>query len=255
MMKTRILSTLALLLMAVTGAMAQTETLLTTITATGDKQGVYSLRNVAANQFIGSQDIDVATVDQNNNFLLVETEKPSVSVNTTEAGWGTVMFPFAVAELPEGVKAYTCDAVEGTTLTLVEVETLEANRPYIVEGAWKATLTGDAQGTALEYTAGLLTGVYADTEAPAASYVLQNQDGNVAFYLVEDVSQPTVGAYHAYLTVDSSVKAFGLGEGETAIRSLQADGEGSVIYNLSGQRVQKTQRGIYVVNGKKVVRK
>ncbi len=100
-----------------------------------------------------------------------------------------------------------------------------------------------------------VTGVYADTEAPAASYVLQNQDGNVAFYLVEEASQPTVGAYHAYLTVDSSVKAFGLGEGETAIRSLQAEGEGSVIYNLSGQRVQKTQRGIYVVNGKKVVRK
>ena len=232
------------------------QAMLVTVVPSQTQQGVYSLRNVAANQFIGSQDIDVSTVDQNNNFLLVETEKPAVSVNTTEAGWGTVMFPFAVASLPEGVKAYTCDAVEGTTLTLVEVEALEANRPYIVEGAWKATLTGDAQGTALEYTAGLLTGVYADTEAPAASYVLQNQNGNVAFYLVEEAaSQPTVGAYHAYLTVDSSVKAFGLGEGETAIRSLQADGEGSVIYNLSGQRVQKTQRGIYVVNGKKVVRK
>ena len=39
--------TLALLLTAVTGAWAQTETLLTTITATGDKQASYSTANVA----------------------------------------------------------------------------------------------------------------------------------------------------------------------------------------------------------------
>lgn len=216
-------------------------------------EGVYNLLNVAANKYIGSQDAGVYTVARNNNFLLVEAKKPSVTVNTTEAGWGTVMFPFAVAELPEGVKAYTCDAVEGSTLTLTEVDALEANKPYIVEGAWNATLTGDAQGTALTNTVGLLTGVYADTQAPVASYVLQNQGGNVAFYLVEDGAQPTAGANHAYLTVASGVKAFFLGEVETAIQSLQAAGEGRAIYNLSGQRIQKAQRGVYVVNGKKVV--
>ena len=216
-------------------------------------EGVYNLLNVAANNYIGSQDAGVYTVAKNINFLLVEAKKPSVTVNTTEAGWGTVMFPFAVAELPEGVKAYTCDAVEGSTLTLTEVDALEANKPYIVEGAWNATLTGDAQGTALTNTVGLLTGVYADTQAPVASFVLQNQGGNVAFYLVEDGAQPTAGANHAYLTVASGVKAFFLGEVETAIQSLQAAGEGRAIYNLSGQRVQKAQRGVYVVNGKKVV--
>lgn len=216
-------------------------------------EGVYNLLNVAANNYIGSQDAGVYTVARNISFLLVEAKKPSVTVNTTEAGWGTVMFPFAVAELPEGVKAYTCDAVEGSTLTLTEVDALEANKPYIVEGAWNATLTGDAQGTALTNTVGLLTGVYADTQAPVASYVLQNQGGNVAFYLVEDGAQPTAGANHAYLTVASGVKAFFLGEVETAIQSLQAAGEGRAIYNLSGQRVQKAQRGVYVVNGKKVV--
>ena len=51
MMKTRILSILALLLMAVTGAMAQTETLLTTITATAKEQASYSTANVATVSF------------------------------------------------------------------------------------------------------------------------------------------------------------------------------------------------------------
>ena len=50
-MKTRILSIVTLLLMAVTGAMAQTETLLTTITATGKEQANYSTANVATVSF------------------------------------------------------------------------------------------------------------------------------------------------------------------------------------------------------------
>ena len=50
-MKTRILSILALLLMAATGAVAQTETLLTTITATAKEQASYSTANVATVSF------------------------------------------------------------------------------------------------------------------------------------------------------------------------------------------------------------
>ena len=51
MMKTRILSIVALLLMAATGAVAQTETLLTTITATAKEQASYSTANVATVSF------------------------------------------------------------------------------------------------------------------------------------------------------------------------------------------------------------
>ena len=50
-MKTRILSIVTLLLMAATGAVAQTETLLTTITATGTEQASYSTANVATVSF------------------------------------------------------------------------------------------------------------------------------------------------------------------------------------------------------------
>ena len=50
-MKQKLFSILALLLMAVTGAMAQTETLLTTITATAKEQASYSTANVATVSF------------------------------------------------------------------------------------------------------------------------------------------------------------------------------------------------------------
>ena len=50
-MKGKVLSILALLLMAATGAVAQTETLLTTITATAKEQANYSTANVATVSF------------------------------------------------------------------------------------------------------------------------------------------------------------------------------------------------------------
>ena len=50
-MKTRILSIVTLLLMAATGAVAQTEALLTTITATAKEQASYSTANVATVSF------------------------------------------------------------------------------------------------------------------------------------------------------------------------------------------------------------
>ena len=51
LMRQKVFSILALLLMAVTGAMAQTETLLTTITATGIEQANYSTEGVATVSF------------------------------------------------------------------------------------------------------------------------------------------------------------------------------------------------------------
>lgn len=221
--------------------------------------GKWNLRNTAANQYIGSQDAGVYTVNSHIDFKLVETSKPSITINTNAAGWGTTMLPFAVAEIPEGVKVYTCTGAEGATLTLNEVTALEANKPYIIEGAWNETLTGDAQGTALSYTEGLLTGVYAQTPALVGSYVLQKNDGKVGFYVVAEGKQPTVGANRAYVTSPAEsegVKAFYLGENDlpTAIQNVfdgLVDGDA---YDLAGRKVQKLQKGgVYIINGKKVV--
>lgn len=214
-------------------------------------EGKWNLRNTEANNYIGSQDAGVYTVNSHIDFNIVETSKPSIDINTTAAGWGTVILPFAVASLPEGVKAYTCAATEGNKLTLDEVDALEANKPYLIEGAWNETVTGDAQGIALTYTEGLFTGVYADQNAPVGSYVLQNKNEKLGFYKVAEGKQPTVGSNHAYLTVEaaSARDAFFFGEGETtAISMLKALSEGTVeIYNLNGVKQSKLQKGTNIL--------
>ena len=69
----------------------------------------------------------------------------------------------------------------------------------------------------------------------------------------------SIGANRAYINMDdvlvykggeSGVKLF-IG-GEDGISSLDAATEGAVIYDLSGRRVSKTVKGLYIVNGKKV---
>ena len=65
----------------------------------------------------------------------------------------------------------------------------------------------------------------------------------------------TVKAGTAYLAVPNavSVKGFLLDGTPTAIEGVEAENNTDVIYNLSGQRVQKAQRGLYIVNGKKLM--
>lgn len=65
----------------------------------------------------------------------------------------------------------------------------------------------------------------------------------------------TVKAGTAYLAVPNalSVKGFLLDGTPTAIEGVEAESTTGVIYNISGQRVQKAQHGLYIVNGKKLL--
>ncbi len=235
-----------------------------TIVASKEEDNVFYIYNPEHKDYIDYQDGGALYTDTNIDhkaFSLVETAKPSITINTTAAGWGTTMLPFAVAEIPEGVKVYSCAEADGATLTLVEVEApLEANKPYIIEGSWNATLTGDAQGTALSYTEGLLTGTYVLMEAEDLNgkYIMQKQGEKVGFFLVNsEKAQPKLKANRAYMTAPApgNVKAFLLGD--DAADAIQSIFDGLVngdAYDLGGRKVSKLQKGgVYIVNGKKVI--
>ena len=77
------------------------------------------------------------------------------------------------------------------------------------------------------------------------------------YWCAENGGVFTVKAGTAYLAVPvpnaASVKGFLLAGTPTAIEGVEAENNTDVIYNLSGQRVQKAQRGLYIVNGKKLM--
>lgn len=175
--------------------------------------------------------------------------------------FGTLVLPFA-ATLPPGGKAYSLDAdinvidgnVRGSELT-----SLQANTPALVTAAGDytgANVDIAVSSASTQYTNGNLTGVYQSTQAPVGSYVLQKHGETVAFYLVGDV-QPTIKPFRAFIPAQSSnVKAISvIFDGEaTAIDGINAENaENSEIYDLCGRKVTKAQKGVYIVNGKKMI--
>ena len=182
-----------------------------------------------------------------------------------EAGYATMVIPFAVATLPEGVEAYNLTGVTGESITYSTAATIAADKPVLIK-ATEGTYNFEASGVAVAATAdgvvtnGLLNGGYATmtAAADANNYVLQNNANGVNFYLVTG-TDATVKPFRAYLMASGAgARALNLDLGETTgiSASLMNSDERIVkseVYNLNGQRVAAPQKGLYIVNGKKVI--
>ena len=95
-----------------------------------------------------------------------------------------------------------------------------------------------------------LKGTAEDIEA-AGKYVLTQPEGKViGFYLAD---QGTIKAGKAYLEGASGIKAFLFNDEATGISNINVN-ENGAIYNLAGQRLNKMQKGINIINGKKVLK-
>ena len=98
---------------------------------------------------------------------------------------------------------------------------------------------------------------------PGNAYVLNKGTNGVGFYRL--APSGTIGANKAYLTYSGSLvrefflfedDATGINEELRSFSSMKSmKKEESSIYNLAGQRIQKMQKGINIVNGKKVLKK
>lgn len=175
---------------------------------------------------------------------------------------GTLILPFSAA-LPQGVKAYTCDAVddENAVLVLTSASKIDACTPYIVyaQNGYSGTISGTVDMTA-EYPAtdvynqGFLTGVLS-ANVVNDGYIMQNQGNGPMFYDAEG-SSFSLPAGRCYLTPTgvAASRAYALRIGVTGIENSEFRNEKSeIIYDLTGRRVVNPTRGIYIYNGKKMV--
>ena len=227
---------------------------------------VFNIINTATNSSIACQTGDnvgnLYTESGNADFTLVEASQASVTLKITDAKWGTFIVPFT-AEIPDGVTAYTATS-DGTSITLSDpiTDSFAANTPYIVysESTQNETFTGWGTATQDPYTFGQLTGTYTRIFAPANSYILQKNDDKVGFYLCDVEETYVVAKNRCYLTpsAGNGVKAFILGDFADDIQTIfSGNNEGAKgdIYDLTGRKVNKATKGIYIINGKKVMMK
>ncbi len=325
-MKQKLLSILALLLMAATGAVAQTETLLTTITATAKEQASYSTANVATVSFsytaggssaylanwgwwgygwsatvtaaegytitkcIFYDDANRTATDSEAPFVVETTEEdktPQVNgtpilaytskgikkievygyapfnVTANEGASGEYWATYYNANATQG---FTADentkvfqaALSGNQLTMTEVPGREipAGKAVILKSTAASTITLTAATTSATLEGNQLVGTATAIANPGNAYVLNKGANGVGFYKLS--STGTIGANKAYLTYSGSGAPSFLNfvEGNvTGIEMPKAETTNSdaEVYDLQGRRVANPTKGMYIVNGKKVV--
>ena len=197
-------------------------------------------------------------------FLTDEETDVTYWLEIGEAGAATMVLPFETVA-PSGVQVLAVkktlkeDNVIDTYTLTNEAGILSRNNVALVVGApgtyaFKANKINFNAYSKTMSTSGM-TGVYEERTVPAGSYVVDSRDGVSGFYQADGTEK--VKRFQAYLTLDpasdASVLSFGA-DVTTGIDAItQHPSSNPQYYNLAGQRVAQPKKGLYVINGKKVV--
>lgn len=185
----------------------------------------------------------------------------SKDISLTNAGYATFCLPYD-ATIPEGLTAYTAtDNGETVKLTAIESGKIAAGEGVVLKGKG-GTYTFVATAEDVSATAGnQMVGVTEDTPLTSAdnAYMLtrKKDDGSIAFRLL--ATDYTLGANKAYLKLENNARnliSVVWDDNATGIYDLseKEEAENGAIYNLAGQKLMRTQKGINIINGKLVIK-
>lgn len=194
----------------------------------------------------------------------------------TTARYGTYYTEDAFV-MPEGLTGYTITSEDGLTLKFnkayVAGAVVPAKTALVLKATEELTANKDftytiVNSTEVAPTNNLLHGSVAEAttnvEGAKAYYKLANPTEGIGFYYgAEDGGAFTNGAHKAYLAVKtetlSQMRGFSFDSMTTGINHVVANAEHAkttVIYDLNGRRVNSLNaaaKGVYIVNGKKVI--
>ena len=262
------------------------------ITLTGEKAVSTDIGDVSFNIIIGENRI---LLDEESTTMPEAASNVSVKVKRTIPSneWNTICLPFSLTV--EQVKAvfgsdvqlkdFNGYAVEensvgeitGIKVKFKDATSLEANHPYVIR-VGKSIAEFDVDGVDIEPKEEPLinlgttrkpksfVGVYkANTKLKSGTLFLSN---NKFWY---SMGKTKIKAYRGYFDFYDTLQkfddadaasskvsfAFSENNSATGINLIGDEGEAfSVWYNMIGQRVEyPTQKGLYIVNGKKIVKK
>ena len=192
------------------------------------------------------------------------TQTPSTTVTLNKYGYATFCSenPMDFSST-EGYTAWRVNDIEGSTVTFTKItEAIKGGQGVLLynkdaDGESTSNVTVNFANGTTEFAAkeNLLVGTLAPTYVTAGEYYgLKGQN-------FVRVAESTVPAGKALLPASAlgggSVKAFNFvfEDNATGIRTVEtvSPEEAAQIFDLSGRRLNKIQKGINIVNGKKVL--
>lgn len=203
-----------------------------------------------------------SSIRQINVYTPVPTVVSVSAAVTSSTGYATFSSTYALDFTGiTTLTAYTATACNGTNVTLTPVSgTVAANTGLVIKGTTTdipVVATGDTQAGNL--LVGCSTNTNITPSSTGINYVLSVQGSpEKAVFAPVTGDAATVTAGHAYLYVPNNNSARTLNivfsdeaSGINAVESAKvSDGQA---YNIAGQRVAQPTKGLYIVNGKKVI--
>lgn len=143
----------------------------------------------------------------------------------------------------------------GAALHLDEIDDIPAGTAVVIGGTYYNKISTDASSAT---TGNILLGSNGNVTGGDGIYALAKKNDEVGFYPVKNTV--TIPAGKAYLNTNAGVRGFTFVFDEddaTAIENVNVNGNvndnNAAIYNLAGQRLNKVQKGINIINGRKVL--
>lgn len=202
---------------------------------------------------IGSDEIATFSSDKDLDFSATEVTPYYVSAVAT----GKVTLTPATNATTWNYCGYILQGAEGTYDVPVTASATYPAATYLKGQASEGVVY---QSVYSEYS-GDATGDALTNIKTKYRYILAKHNSEIGFYKL--TSDHTLGAHKAYLETDTDIAPTGANaraliifdDGQiTSINSVQERKvESGIYYNLKGQRIQNPAKGLYIVNGKKVV--
>ena len=204
------------------------------------------------------------------------TKAETFPLTVTEAGMATLCLPFNVV-LPQGVVAY--DLVEEKIVkedskacaymqVIAEAgDVLKAGTPVIVKpysaGDYDLGITMNNENAVSSLANSLLKGNFVSQTLTQGTdvkkFIFANGNQGVGFYIMD--AEGTIGANKCWMEwampADANVRSLVIRFADTTdienVEVAPARPAQQGIYNLAGQRLEAPQKGVNIINGKKVV--
>ena len=186
-------------------------------------------------------------------WTVTEVETLPVTIGTV--GYSTLYAPVAL-EIPADVTAYRAERNDDY-IDLYAIEgTIPANQAVILKGAagtYQFTITANVEATENNVLLGTIEKI--TTSSVSNPYTLQTEATAENGVVMRSYNGQHINGFKMYMSISDAEAAsfsFRFPAGTTAIESVEAESNGRV-YDLFGRPVNNPTKGIYVIEGNKVI--
>lgn len=217
-------------------------------------------------------DLDAVTLDEAADNDAIEAKVADVTLKRTLKAekWNTLVLPFAVsadkvkAQFGDGVEVAEYSNTDGEEINFSSTEDIKANVPVLIKPTTVSAensytfdgvtlVAGEPKTTGVSYD---FVGSYKPYNLATDNYMLYNNQ----WWKNEEGDNYKVNAFSAYVqaTTPEAAKQLTLViDGQTTglkLNTVTGNIEGET-YNMAGQRVANSYKGLVIKNGKKIIKK